>query len=563
MAEEATQRERYPAPPEVAAELIRRGMELSRAREWAEFGRRLVELVELLVPARGYGGVVVRGGREEVAWASERSEELIELARRIALSPQQEDSSPVGWRIWGEGREMALLVADRRSGARVVVSLAGVQRGEEARHLLELVGQVAAEALVGSPLGSGGVGSEEKLTALMEVSNYIAAQLELREVIRAVVEKTSALLAADRSSVFILDDEREELYTIVAQGLESIEIRIPLGQGIAGYVARTGETVNIADAYEHPAFDPTWDRKSGYRTRSMLCMPLRNRRGETIGVFQVMNKLDGDRFSQEDEELLRALSGAVSVAIENALLYEEQKKQFDSFIKVLATTIDSRDPTTGMHTVMVTGIAVLIAREMGLTAEEVEKIRIAATLHDIGKIAIPDAVLRKPTRLSREEFEIMKRHALYSILILRRIRFRRDLRDIPEIAGAHHERIDGGGYPFGLKGEELTLPMRILAVADVFHALIQDRPYKKGLSLEEAVAECERMTMPYQDHHGREVGRHLDPEVVGALRAIVARLGPGRFEEEVVRASGFEAETIFSPEEFELGREGAKGEHPG
>ena len=387
----------------------------------------------------------------------------------------------------------------------------------------------------------------EQAGGVIEVANTIASQLELPAAIRVVAEQTSRLLNADRSSVWLYDEAEGEIYTIVAQELGTEEIRMPADQGVAGHVLQAGTALNLEDAYDHPAFDRSYDQETGYRTKSMLCTPLRDRQGEKLGVFQVINKLEGDRFTAEDESLLETLAGSASVAIENALLYEEQQKQFESFIQVLATTIDSRDPTTGKHTVMVTGLAVLIAEEMDLPSDTVEKIRVAGILHDVGKIVLPDEVLLKQGGLTDSEYEVIQSHATHTIRILERIHFHRNLDDVPEIAGAHHERLDGEGYPEGRSADALTLPMRILAVADVFHALLQDRPYKDSFSIEEAIKECRRVAGS-APHPPDDERAHLDPRAVEALVQNIEREGAENFRERVFDRSGFDEQNVFAPE---------------
>lgn len=382
---------------------------------------------------------------------------------------------------------------------------------------------------------------------LIEVANTIASQLELVQVIGVVAEQTSQLLNADRSSVWLHDEEAGEIYTIVAEQLGAEEIRMPDDCGVAGHVLHTETPLNLEDASNHPAFDPSHDRNTGYRTQSMLCVPLHDRQGETLGVFQVMNKQDAPVFSPHDAALLETLAGSASVAIETALLYEEQRTQFESFIEVLATTIDSRDPTTGQHTIMVTGLAVLIAEEMELPPSTIESIRVAGILHDVGKVVLPDQVLRKQGDLTAEEYEIAQSHVRHTIRILDRIHFHRDLDDVPEIAGAHHERLDGEGYPRGLSAESLSVPMRILAVADVFHALIQDRPYKESFSIEEAVEECRRISASEPNPPAGEQA-HLDPQVVEALVQNITREGTKNFRERVIARSGFTEQNVFAPQ---------------
>ncbi len=358
--------------------------------------------------------------------------------------------------------------------------------------------------------------------ALMKVSAIISSKLDLKELLTVLARQCSWLLNADRSTVWLYDDESEEIWTIVSEGLIN-EIRMPTGRGIAGAVAKAKETLNIADPYSHPLFNPEVDRQTGYLTKSILCMPLLNRKGDLTGVYQVLNKLDFDRFTSRDEQMLAALSGSAAVAVENAKLYEEQKKQFNSFIEVLATSVDAKDPTTADHSKMVTGVAVALAKEMGFETQRVEMIRVAGVLHDYGKIAIPDAILCKPGQLTPEEFKVMYSHVSKTIEILSRVYFTKDMRDVPRVAGMHHERLDGTGYPLGLKAGQISVEGRIMAVADIFHAMMQERPYKRGLTPSEALAECKKLTKPHIGRFGDEEGAHLDAEVVAALERILQR----------------------------------------
>ena len=370
----------------------------------------------------------------------------------------------------------------------------------------------------------------EKLQTLLNISQLLAKHLELKPLFTEVVQQASRLVSADRSTLWLYDQHRREIYTLIGEGLEQ-EFRLPLGQGVAGAAAQRRSVVIIDDAYQSDLFDPQWDRKTGYYTHSLLAVPMLGADGALLGCFQAINRLDPaaprglGEFSEDDVAQLSALASIAAVAVENAQLYEEQKRQFNSFIVTLAQSVDARDATTSDHTRGVTGIAVAIAREMGLSHRTIERVRIAAVLHDYGKIGVPDAVLNKPGGHSEEERLWMKSHCLKSILILSRIRFGRELEDIPRIAGMHHEKLDGTGYPFGLRGEEIPLEGRILAVADIFQALTQTRPYKQGRSTREALGICRQMCVGYTDHRGQSSGAHLDGNVVAALEKVLEREG--------------------------------------
>jgi HD-GYP domain-containing protein (c-di-GMP phosphodiesterase class II) len=169
----------------------------------------------------------------------------------------------------------------------------------------------------------------------------------------------------------------------------------------------------------------------------------------------------------------------------NVRLTESRLQQFQSIIQALVASTEARDPITAGHSLKVTEYSVGICRELGLAKEYTEMIRVAASLHDYGKIGIYDAVLMKPGRLTPEEYEVVKTHVDKSREILQQIRFEGIYREVPAIAGAHHEKIDGSGYPHGLRGESIPLGARIIAVADVFEALTSKRHYRDPMPLEE------------------------------------------------------------------------------
>jgi len=160
----------------------------------------------------------------------------------------------------------------------------------------------------------------ERFSSLLKIGLRLTSERDLDRLLRTIIEETTAVMDADRSSLFLIDAERGEMWSKIAQGVEVIEIRFPIGVGVAGAVGKTGETINIPEAYSDPRFNPEFDRKTGYRTKNILCAPLRNTRGEIIGAIQVLNKRTGP-FGVEDETLLGALSSHAAVAIENADLY--------------------------------------------------------------------------------------------------------------------------------------------------------------------------------------------------------------------------------------------------
>ena len=334
----------------------------------------------------------------------------------------------------------------------------------------------------------------------------------LDALLRLIAEATTELLDADRASIFLVDPERAELWSKVALGMGAGEIRFPVGTGIAGEVAATGEIVNIPDAYADERFNPEPDQRSGYRTRSLLTYPMKAHDGRVIGVFQAVNK-KGGRFTADDEDTLSSLAASAAVAVENAQLVSEQRQLWRTLIETLAMTIDARDQQTAGHSHRVTRYAEVIGREMGLAGDELEKLRAAALLHDYGKIAVRDGVLQKPGKLDEREFAYMKAHAEKTGEFLAHLEFPRDMRDVPRIAAQHHERMDGKGYPQGLPGPEILLGARIVACADVFDALTSPRYYKPAYPLDKTLEIMDGMT-----------GGQLDREVMAALHRCLPAL---------------------------------------
>lgn len=356
----------------------------------------------------------------------------------------------------------------------------------------------------------------DPLVSLVKISRSITALTDIDELLRVIAEETKNAIQADRCTVFLWDKDTDELWSKVALGLDSSqEIRFPAGKGLAGYVVKTGETVNIVDAYNDPRFNPEVDTKTGYRTKTILCMPIMNNNREIIGAFQVINKIDGI-FTKNDEDLLIAIGGSASIALENAQLfdqqlqlYREQKLLFESFIDTLATSIDARDKITAGHSTRVKLYSILLADALGMNAKDKSLLEKAAILHDIGKIGIRDSVLQKDGKLTDEEYKHIQEHVRITHNILNKIYMSPDFRIITEMACSHHEKWDGTGYYRHLKGEEITLGGRILAVADVFDAITSKRHYRDKMPIANVL-----------DILMKGAGSHFDKNLVDVFMSI-------------------------------------------
>ncbi len=341
-----------------------------------------------------------------------------------------------------------------------------------------------------------------QIRKISEVVALINSSLEHDEIVERAVEYLCTALNAEAASLILIDEEG--LYFQVATGKDSKavkKVRLKRGEGIAGWVAERVEPLIVNNPYSDPRFCRRADEESGFRTRNLLCVPLMLR-DELKGVIEVMNRRDGD-FQSGDIEVLQCLSNSIAVSLENARLYREMKETFQSMIEVLAELIELRDSYTGGHTERVKTYSLLIGERMGLDTRTVEALRLAAVLHDVGKIGVRDSILLKNESLDDEEYRLMSMHAEFGAKVLERVG---NLDQVIEGIRHHHERYGGGGYPDGLKGEEIPVIARIISVADTFDAMTTTRPYRTALPPEEAIKELKE-----------EAGRQFDPRVVDIL----------------------------------------------
>jgi HD-GYP domain-containing protein (c-di-GMP phosphodiesterase class II) len=379
----------------------------------------------------------------------------------------------------------------------------------------------------------------KKLLSIMEELHQIK---DLDTLLDAVLLQARHLTAADAGSIYLLRDRalhfsflhNDRLFSSARTKHLYTSQSLPLDhRSIAGYVACTGQGLVIDDVYDIPrsrpyTFNSFFDDSSGYRTKSLLAMPLKTSRDKVVGVLQIINALDHEGavipFTDEDQLILGYFANNAAAAVERAQLTRE-------VILRMIKMCELRDPEeTGAHANRVGAYAAEIyhqwALNRGISEQEIKKtrdlIRIAAMLHDLGKIAISDLILKKPGGLERDEFTTIKFHTIYGARLFENLDSDLDAMSA-EIALNHHERWDGAGYPGkiadifadrvqfgqGKQGEEIPLASRIVALADVFDALVSKRVYKEAFSEEEALAFIRE-----------QAGKQFDPEVVEAFFAI-------------------------------------------
>jgi putative nucleotidyltransferase with HDIG domain len=348
----------------------------------------------------------------------------------------------------------------------------------------------------------------EEQETLLEIGVALAETLHPQRVLETALAKAEEICAAETSSIWELDEATGELFFRLVRGRAAPEIekvRVPLGSGIVGSVARSGRAERIEDA----ARDPRWrgELSSRFDTHGMLVVPLVSR-GRVIGVLQLLNAGLRGGFTDDDLRRMRLFAAPLATALANARLYAQLERTFVESVTALAEAVERRDPYTGGHIQRVVAYSLLLADELNLPEERLETVRLGATLHDIGKIAVPDHILRKPGPLNSEEATIMRRHTLDGAAIVGRIA---SLAPVLPIVRSHHERLDGKGYPDGLAGDAIDLLARVVAVADTYDAITTSRPYRAGLDAATAAQEIRA-----------DAGTRLCPTVVAAFDRLFA-----------------------------------------
>lgn len=450
---------------------------------------------------------------------------------------------------------------------------------------------------------------EDRLRRLNEIGIALSSvQNDLTALLEQILEQARHFTCAEAGTLYLAKGDvltfeiaqNEKLKIVLGGRRGTVDIPpVPINrESVSGYVATTGQTLNIPDVYaeseRHFEGPKSYDRMTGYHTQSMLVVPMRDHEEQIAGVLQLLNALGPDGsarpFSEEDRALVESLASQAAVAINSARLIRDTEALFDAFVRVMATAIDERSPYTGGHIRRVAELTMVVAEAVNACCQgpladvrfsdaEMEELRMAAWMHDIGKITTPEWIVDKPTKLTtifdrlevlrmrfafmiqsvdlrlargelgaeegalqkaeiaddlafiersnlpgefmeeadlRRLHQIAERtyevngnvqpclsedelanlcirkgsltdaerqkindHAAMSMKMLEQIPFTRKLRRVPEIAGAHHEKLDGSGYPRGLKGAQIDLQSRILALVDIFESLsADDRPYR-------------------------------------------------------------------------------------
>lgn len=351
---------------------------------------------------------------------------------------------------------------------------------------------------------------QQDLESLRQIDLAILGSLDLRVSVRTVLEEVTSRLDVDAADILVLHPGSENLEFVAGRGFRTDALRhtrLRLDEGPAGTAAAERRRVMIPDLTSVDAFADS-AQLVGEDFVSYIAVPL-VAKGTANGVLEVFHRSPLD---PEPEWLpfLDSLAGQAAIAVESARLFErlqrtnrELRRAYDETIEGWARALDLRDQETEGHSRRVAELTVRLGRRLGLQDEALVHLRRGALLHDIGKVAVPDAILHKPGELTEEEWRVMQKHPEYAYRLLSPIEY---LRPALEIPYGHHERWDGSGYPRALAGDQIPLAARIFAVVDVWDALRSERPYRSAWS-EERVREYLR----------DRAGSLFDPDVVHAF----------------------------------------------
>jgi len=330
------------------------------------------------------------------------------------------------------------------------------------------------------------------LETLMGLTHQLNSSLDLDHLLNTLILTVVGQIRVNSACLF-LTDEREHpsrLTVSTWKGLKEDQARAisfdyssPFIKALLPQDGDDGRPVRLSDLEQDPEL--AVEIGSLYAAGLAVVAPVLMQQ-RLLAVLAVGEKVSGHEFHGSDLEMLRSLSESAGIAIENARLFKDLQESYVSTVRLLVARIEEKDPYTHGHTERVARYAVALAKELRFTPEEVQRIQFGAFLHDIGKVHTQDAILHKPGALTDEEWRTVKAHPVRGAEMIRGVKF---LERVTDMVRHHHERVDGRGYPDGLKGDEISLASKIVNVADAFDAMTTDRPYRAGMTMEQAIAQ--------------------------------------------------------------------------
>ncbi|MEI8256826.1 MAG: HD domain-containing phosphohydrolase, partial [Deltaproteobacteria bacterium] len=330
----------------------------------------------------------------------------------------------------------------------------------------------------------------DRIKALYQITSELLAVSDTDELCVRLIDMIFEVLPADRCALLFNDENGQLVQRVLRTRPGHDPDGFAPSRTITRKVARDNLAVLSMDATMDDRF-ATGQSVFMQSIRAVMCAPVSSVQ-KVFGVAYLDTVATGGSFDESDLDFLVAVCRQAAMALEKLHLLDEQKKTFESMVRAFAHSIDARDEMTAGHSSRVAKYSQAIARYMGMERADCKRVWYAGLLHDLGKIGTREAVLCKDGALTPEEYEHIKEHPRHTLKILSAINFTADMADIPRVASSHHERIDGAGYPFGWKGDEIPLGGRIIAVADFFDALTARRHYREPMPLDEVIALMEK-----------------------------------------------------------------------
>ncbi len=322
----------------------------------------------------------------------------------------------------------------------------------------------------------------------LEVLYETNKKTRLMDMLEQIISMTQHMLNAEAASILLFRNNTNELYFEVASGPVGRalrQVKLNTQYGIAGQVVRTGKPLIVNDVSRSANFHQIIDDTTGFSTKSLVCAPLTVHR-KILGVIEVLNKRDGSVFDEEDLESVVSVAKTAAMAIENTRLHDTVLDAYKTTVAALAAAIDAKDSHMRGHSQRVMEYSLKMGATLFFSPEEMETLEYASMLHDIGKIAIDSSILNKAGPLTAGEWEIMHAHPVIGAELLKEIPF---LEKASGLVHCHHEKYDGTGYPDGLRGEDIPVGSRIIAVAEAFDTMTVDTSYRGAMSVEKAIKE--------------------------------------------------------------------------
>jgi response regulator RpfG family c-di-GMP phosphodiesterase len=343
----------------------------------------------------------------------------------------------------------------------------------------------------------------KEIVNLYEMCKAVSSLMGLDKLLDSILKLAAKTLKAEGGSIMLYDEGKGELLVKSVTGLVSKSIigkRVKSGERVAGYVAKEIKPILITGKLED---DSRFQHLEQFTSVSSgISAPLLTK-GKLLGVVNLCRKGIVNKFVERDLTLLSVFVAPTAIAVENVNLYEDLDELFISIVKSLAAAIDAKDSYTRGHSERVTKFAIVIAEELGLDEISKRNIQLTGLLHDVGKIGVSKEILTKKEKLTEDDWSQIRQHPIMGATILMPIK---QLKTVVPGIRHHHERYDGNGYPDKLRGKEIPLFARIIAIADTFDALTSERPYRNKMSCEMAIKEMKRCSVT-----------QFDPEILKAF----------------------------------------------